>query len=117
HHLYSEDLSPHPALPTLYEFFSYKGDHVEWHLQQCDPHGIDPITQGVLVRLDYAKYDLQDHLRTLNIDVHADNVLDLQQHYVYDHWGRLTQVYANMDESEDAGNLLASFQYDDALGL
>lgn len=103
--------------PVHYEFLSYNDEgQVAWQLQQFNHNGITSVALGNLARIDYPAYDLRGNLLTENVDVNSDFLLDVQYHYTYDDWGRLHQVYANFDDSQDQGNLLASYQYDDALG-
>ncbi|MBK9628160.1 MAG: hypothetical protein IPO56_10800 [Flavobacteriales bacterium] len=101
-----------------YEFYSYNTEgQPAWQLQQFNANGITTDARGLTVRLDYANYDLMGNLRTVNVDVNHDMQLDMQQHYVYDAWGRLKDVYLNLGDDTDSGERIASYTYDDALGL
>ncbi|MEO8068004.1 MAG: RHS repeat-associated core domain-containing protein [Flavobacteriales bacterium] len=104
-------------LPVHYDFLSYNDEgQVAWQLQQFNHNGINNHSLGNLTRIDYPAYDLRGNLLTENVDVNSDFLLDMQYHYVYDDRARLKEVYANFDDSQEEGNLLASYQYDDALG-
>ncbi|MBK7101699.1 MAG: hypothetical protein IPH63_07925 [Flavobacteriales bacterium] len=104
--------------PQYYRFYSYNTEgQPAWQLQQFNANGITTDARGLTVRLDYANYDLMGNLRTVNVDVNHDMQLDMQQHYVYDAWGRLKDVYLNLGDDTDSGERIASYTYDDALGL
>ena len=101
-----------------YDFRSYNEEgRLAWQLQQFNANTITPEARGMLIRLDYPDYDLLGNLRTVNVDVNHDMQLDMQQHYTYDDWGRLKDVYLNVNDQGAGGNKLASHSYNLALGL
>ncbi|MBS1581950.1 MAG: RHS repeat protein, partial [Bacteroidetes bacterium] len=107
-----------PAAPHVFDFFSYDAaGRVAWQIQQFNPDGITSDGPGLLAVLDYVRYDLRGNLRTVNIDINGDHRLDLQQHYVYNAWGRLTDVYASHRARGAAGEHLAALAYDTATAL
>ncbi len=104
--------------PVQYDFLSYNSEgQVEWEVQQFNPNRITADAPGLIVRIEYPEYDLLGNLRTENIDVHMDKVLDIQYHHTYDAWGRLHRTYASHADVKANGELLAENTYDDALGI
>ena len=76
----------------------------------------DP-SKTVITKISYPEYNYRGSLLTQNVDVHNDGILDFQYCYVYDDWNRLREVYANYVDVKDGGNLIARYDYNDALGL
>lgn len=73
--------------------------------------------EDLVIAIRNTEYNLKGALLTQNVDVFDDGLHDFQYHYEYDSYNRLNNVYANYDKSEAAGNLLASYSYNDALQL
>ncbi|HEY0976669.1 MAG TPA: RHS repeat-associated core domain-containing protein [Flavobacteriales bacterium] len=102
--------------PDLFEFLSYNAEGLPaTQIRQFSPEGITSYDRGLLVRLNYDAYDLRGNLRTLVVDVNADQQVDLKQTFTYDAWGHLRSVRAGFDAGP--GELLATHDYDQALGL
>lgn len=80
--------------------------------------GNDP-TKTVIARVSYPEYNYRGSLLKMSVDVHNDGYLDFQYKYNYDDWNRLRDVYANFtpDSAAFSDNLIAHYDYDDALGL
>lgn len=115
---YAGEFKVHDQNPVAIDLYSYDPDGRLWFsLQQFNQDGITEDEPGLLSRLHYADYNLRGGLKTLNVDINNDEILDAQYHYKYDGRGRLHEVYFNYADVKDAGTLLASYEYDDALGL
>ncbi len=100
------------------KYYSYNDEgQIKWELQQFNHNGITATDKGILMRIDYPDYDFAGNLLTQNIDFNSDQNLDLQYHFDYDGFGRLTSVFVNLDNSQDQGNKLLQYTYNDALGL
>ena len=101
-----------------YGLYSYDAEErPRWQVQQFRAEGITAAEQGLTVRLDYVDYNNLGSLETENIDVNNDGTLDFQNHFVYDGWNRLREVYANHQDLKENGNRLARYQWNNALSL
>lgn len=101
-----------------YRFNSYHADgNVAWEIQQFNHEGISPGAPGMLVHMAYPAYDLRGNLRTQNIDVHMDGVLDVRYLHTYDDRGRPHRTYASHDALQNGGELLAEHTYDESRGV
>ena len=106
-------------------FHSYdSAGRLTWFVKQFNHEGIgqrgtsaspSPGDRADLVL--YPDYDWTGKLLTRNLDVNCDGLLDLQQHFKYDAFGRLFEVYASDADVKDQGTLLTRFYWDDATGL
>lgn len=104
--------------PVKYDFYSYNDDgNLLWQIQQFNANGITATAKGLVSRIDYPQYDLNNNLLVENIDINNDLVLDMQYHYTYDLRNRLKEVRVSLDNSQQNGQLLASYSYNDATGL
>lgn len=104
--------------PIKYDFYSYNSDgNLAWQMQQFNANGINPVNKGLVTRIDYPKYDLNNNLLVENIDVNNDLVLDMQYNYTYDYRNRIREVRVSLADEKENGELLASYQYNNATGL
>ncbi|PCI95834.1 MAG: hypothetical protein COB15_11725 [Flavobacteriales bacterium] len=103
--------------PVKYDIYNYNMDgNLLWQMQQFNANGINANQLGIVTRIDYPKYDLNNNLLVENIDVNNDLELDLQYNYTYDLRNRLKEVRAGLT-NDATRELLASYQYNDATGL
>lgn len=116
---YADDFVNHlNQTPREISLMSYNAEgHPDWLLRQFNAAGIGPQQRGSLARITYPEYTLRGGVQTQNIDINADGILDFQYHYQYDGFNRLKKVYANIENSKASGNLLATYEYNDAYGL
>ncbi len=104
--------------PVEYKFYSYNTEgQLKWEINQFNQNGIAAAQPGLMVRIDYPEYSLQGQLKTQNIDLDGNSTFDFQYHYVYDQWSRMKEIYISYDDQKANGYKVASFNYDDALGL
>lgn len=104
--------------PVKFCFYSYNADgETSWQMQQFNHGGITAMRKGLLVRLDYPEYNTRGSLLNEVADVNSDMTPDMAYQYVYDGRNRLKEVYAGFTDSVHLNDLLASYNYNDALGL
>lgn len=100
---------------------TYKYDNQERLLEELisfSPNGdFTDDTVTINSKVTYPSYNYRGSLLTKNVDANNDGILDFQYHYTYDDWNRLREVYGNLEDVEASGNLLATYDYNDALGL
>ncbi|MCB9235031.1 MAG: hypothetical protein H6581_25480 [Bacteroidia bacterium] len=98
-------------------YFSYNAEgNTEWVVRQFDFDGIANLHPGDAHVIYTPDYDRQGRLLTRNLDLGGDSILDFQQHFTYDAFGRLHEVYASRRDLKAAGAKLAEYHYDDATG-
>lgn len=113
-----EKLYDHLGALTEINYFSYdERGNPQWYIKQFSPSGIAPTHQGRVDFLSYPDYDLAGKLLTMNIDVNMDYNLDLQQHFEYDPYGRLSKVFASDADVKDQGTRVCSYEYNDTTGV
>ena len=111
---YCEEISK----PVKNDIYNYNSDgNLSWQMQQFNPNGITAANKGFVVRIDYPEYDLNNNLLVENVDVNNDLILDMQYHYTYDIRNRLNEVKVSLADEKENGQLLASYDYNDATGL
>ncbi|MEO1413570.1 MAG: hypothetical protein AAFW73_27095, partial [Bacteroidota bacterium] len=104
--------------PIQFKFLSYNDDgFLKWEIEQFNYNGITAAYPGLTSRIDYPLYNRQGSVVMQNIDLNGDQTLDLQYYYTYDNWNRLKDVYAQFDNSREAGHQVASYEYDDVKGV
>ncbi|MFK8100946.1 MAG: RHS repeat-associated core domain-containing protein [Saprospiraceae bacterium] len=104
--------------PIEYRFVSYTKDgFLKWEINQFNQNGLQSGGPGILTRIDYPFYNLQGNYKVQNVDLNCDQTLDFQYAYEYDTWNRLENVYVNYDDAGTEGHLIASYTYDDEIGV
>ncbi|WP_167571946.1 RHS repeat-associated core domain-containing protein [Aquimarina algiphila] len=115
---YSNAACGNTALPIQFSFMGYNSEgNLAWQMHQFNANGINDTTKGIVTRIDYPKYDLNNNLLVENIDVNNDLQIDMQYGYTYDIRNRLKEVRVSLDNDPSTGQLLASYDYNDATGL
>ncbi len=113
-HTISYDLQGNPI---EYRFMSYnENGWLDWEIVQFNAEGLSLTSQGSTTIIDLPDYNLQGSLKTQNIDLNGDG-LDFQHHYTYDDFNRLNEVYISYTDDKQQGYKVASYTYNDALGL
>jgi len=82
-----------------------------------DARELMPAPYGNTSIIDLPDYNLQGSLMTQNADLDANDTLDLQYHYTYDEFNRLDAVFVSYTDDKEQGYKVASYTYNDALGL
>jgi len=82
-----------------------------------DGRELMPAPYGNTSIIDLPDYNLQGSLMTQNVDLEGNDTLDLQYHYTYDEFNRLDAVFVSYTDDKEQGYKVASYTYDDALGL
>ncbi|MBI2271587.1 MAG: RHS repeat-associated core domain-containing protein [Bacteroidetes bacterium] len=101
----------HTNAPIQYCLYSYDNEgRLKWDIKQFNKAGISVGSQDMVNKINYPIYNLQGSLKTEQVDMGADGTVEMAYDYQYDGWNRLSVVSAN-------GQALASYQYNDALGL
>ena len=104
--------------PVHYSIYSYDAEERPmWEFQQFRAEGITQLDPGISMRIDYADYNNYGSIETENIDIGNDGTLDFQNHFVYDGFNRLRQVYGNYADQKETGNLLVEYGWNNALDL
>ena len=120
--------------PIEYRFMSYNDEgYLDWEVIQFHADGISapdtgpggpeesrqlmPNVHGNTTIIDLPDYNLQGSLMTQNVDLAGNDTLDMQYHYTYDEFNRLDEVYVSYTNDREQGYKVASYTYDDALGL
>ncbi len=104
--------------PIEFKFYSHNVDgFVSWEITQFNAIGL--VGDGdFAVMISYPKYNRQGSFITQNVDIIGEGrPIDYQQHYVYDSWNRIKEVYANFKDLEAQGAKAAEYTYDDVKGV
>ncbi|MGE0562528.1 MAG: RHS repeat-associated core domain-containing protein [Flavobacteriales bacterium] len=116
--IYDNPLCNKDAKLVKYDFYSYNNDgNLDWQMQQFNANGISSANKGFVVRIDYPYYDLNNNLLVENVDINNDLELDMQYNYTYDYRNRIREVRVSLLDEAENGQLLASYDYNDATGL
>jgi len=103
--------------PSEYTFFNYdKYGQIRGFAKQSNPGGIGIQDYGIASVIEYEDLEFRGKPWTINIDLEADSILDIQHHYQFDRAGQLEKVFFNRHDLKQAGNLIARYAYDEATG-
>ena len=58
---------------------------------------VDP-SKTVISKIHYTDYNYKRSLKQMNVDIGNDGAIDMQYHYTFDDWNRLTEVYFNFSD-------------------
>ncbi len=98
-------------------YLSYTAEgFLKWEINQFNFNNLTSLSKGMALAILYPEYNLAGSVKTQNIDLDCDGVLDFQYYNEYDAWNRLLRTYANFSDTKNTGSKIVELLYDNIAG-